>query len=120
MVVVRRIVVCGVEVSGAMILGRGWYSLLIYLGHEILLPLRLVRMKMVVVVEFHYYFAVVGGQRQVGRLVVEVFVVEVLRLVFDWNFHRSLGLGRQFFGVWREFRRLCFRLFYVFEEVFRR
>ena len=67
--------------------------------------------------EFHYYFVVVGGQRRVGRLVVGVFVDELLRLVFDWNLRRSWDLERGFFDVWREIRGLCFRLFYVFEEV---
>ena len=117
MVVVRRIVVCGVEVLGGSILGRGWYSLLIYRGHEILLFLRLVKRRMVVEVEFHCYFVVVGGQRRVGRLVVGVFLDELLRLVFDWNLRRSWDLERRFFDVWREVQSLCFRLFYVFEEV---
>jgi hypothetical protein len=78
MVVVRRIVVCGVEeVLGGVFLGRGWYSLLIYRGHEILLFLRLVKRRIVVEAEFHYYFVVVEGQRRVGRLVVGVFVYEL-------------------------------------------
>jgi hypothetical protein len=78
MVVVRRIVVCGVEeVLGGVFLGREWYNLLIYRGHEILLSPRLVKRRIVVEVEFHYYFVVVGGQRRVGRLVVGVFVYEL-------------------------------------------
>jgi hypothetical protein len=117
MAVVRRIVVCGVEVLGGVILGRGWYSLLIYRGHEILLVLRLVKRKMVVEVEFRYYLVVVGGQRRVGRLVVGIFVDELLRLVFDWTLRRCWDLERRFFDVWGEALSLCFRLFYVFEEV---
>lgn len=91
MVVVRRIVVCGVVVLGEVTLRRGWYNLQVYRGHEILV-LQLVR-EMVVVAESRCCFVVVGAQRRVGRRVVAGFVGG-LRLVFDPSFHRSWDVGR--------------------------